>query len=141
MTTTPPGAELFRAALDALEHPVALVDSQGTVVAANRLWSASPGADPLAGANVGDSVVARLQQAGQTGDDVLHPLRQVLTGGGPRIAHDYRAPDGRALRLTATPLAGGGAVLQRVGAEGETEGRPADDDVRRQAFVAEASAL
>src|SRR5688572_4806342 len=108
--TTPPGAELYRAALDALEHPVAVLDSQGMVVATNRLWSSSPGADPLAGVNVGDSVVARLQQAGQAGDDVLHPLRQVLSGGGPSIAHNYRAPDGRPIRLTATPLAGGGAV-------------------------------
>ena len=71
--TTPPGAETYRAVLDALEHPLALLDSQGTVVA-NRLWSSSAGADPLAGANVGDSVVARLQQAGR-GDGVLDPLR------------------------------------------------------------------
>jgi signal transduction histidine kinase/ActR/RegA family two-component response regulator len=139
--TTPPGAELYQAAFDALEHPVALLDSRGTVVAANRLWSSSSGADPLAGANVGDSVVARLQQAGQAGVDVLDPLRQVLSGGGP-IAHNYRAPDGRPLRVTATPLAGGGAVLQRTGQEGETEARqPWDDDVRHQAFLAEASAL
>src|SRR5688500_17001732 len=140
--TTPPGAELYRAALDALEHPVALVDAHGTVVAANRLWSSSPGADPLAGTTVGDSVVARLQQAGQTGDDVLDPLRQVLAGGGPRIAHSYRAPDGRPFRLTATPLAGGGAVLQRTEGGSEAEARQAwDDGVRRQAFLAEASAL
>ena len=123
--TTPPGAELFRAAFDALEHPVALLDSQGTVVAANRLWSSSPGADPLAGATVGDSVVARLQQAGQAGGDVLDPLRQVLSGGGPRIAHNYRAPDGRPFRLTATPLAGGGAVLQRTEDDGGTGAPPA----------------
>jgi signal transduction histidine kinase/ActR/RegA family two-component response regulator len=142
MTTTPPGADLYRAALDALEHPVALLDSQGTVVAANRLWSSSPGADPLAGATVGDSVVARLQQAGPAGDAVLDPLRQVLTGDGPRVAHNYLAPDGRPFRLTATPLAGGGAVLQRSEEEGGTEARQAwEDDVRRQAFLAEASAL
>ena len=73
--TTPPGAETYRAALDALEHPLALHDSQGTVVVANRLWSSSAGADPLAGAKVGDSVVARLQQAGRAGDGVLDPLR------------------------------------------------------------------
>ena len=137
-----PGAELYRAALDALEHPVALLDSQGTVVAANRLWSSSTGADPLAGANVGDSVVARLQQAGPAGDHVLDPLRQVLSGGGTPIAHDYRALDGRPFRLTATPLAGGGAVLQRIGEDGGAEARaPWDGDVRRQAFLAEASAL
>ena len=142
MTTTPPGADLYRAALDALEHPVALLDAQGTVVAANRLWASSPGADPLAGANVGDSVVARLQQAGQAGDDVLDPLRQVLSGDGQRIAHNYTAPDGRPFRLTATALAGGGAVLQRSEEEEGTEARQAwDDDVRRQAFLAEASAL
>ena len=138
--TTPPGAELYRAALDALEHPVALLDSQGTVVAANRLWSASAGADPLAGAIVGDSVVARLQQAGRGGDGVLDPLRHVLSGDGPRIAHNYRAPDGRPFQLTATPLAGGGAVLQRTREDVDT-GAAWDDDVRRQAFLAEASAL
>src|SRR5688572_16102148 len=99
--TTPPGAELYRAALEALEHPVAVLDSKGTVVAANRLWSTTPGADPLAGASVGDSVVARLQEAGVSGDDVLDPLRKVLTGGGPRIAHTYHL-DGRPFRLTAT---------------------------------------
>src|SRR5688500_13306022 len=131
--TTPPGAELYRAALDALEHPVALVDAQGTVVATNRLWSSTPGADPLAGVNVGESVVARLQQAGQTGDDVLDPLRQVLAGGGPRIAHSYRTSDGRPFRLTATPLAGGGAVLQRT-RDGEAEAGQPWDDVRGQAF-------
>src|SRR5688572_28377426 len=136
--TIQPGAELYRAALDALEHPVAVVDSQGTVVATNRLWSSTPAADPLGGAAVGESVVARLQQAGQAGDDVLDPLRQVLTGGGARIAHTYRAPDGRPFRLTATPLAGGGAILQRTADADE----PAwDEDVRRQAFLAEASAL
>src|SRR5688572_8831786 len=140
--TTPPGAELFRAALDALGHPVALLDSQGMVVAANRLWSSSTGADPLAGANVGDSVVARLQQAGKAGDDVLDPLRQVLSGAGTRIAHDYQTADGRPFRLTATPVAGGGAVLQRIEEDGDAKvPRPWDGDVRRQAFLAEASAL
>ncbi len=114
--TTPPGAELYRAAFDALEHPVALLDSQGTVVAANRLWSSSPVVD-------------------------LDPLRQVLSGGG-RIAHNYRAPDGRPFILTATPLAGGGAVLQRTEEDGGTGApQPWDDEVRRQAFLAEASAL
>jgi signal transduction histidine kinase/ActR/RegA family two-component response regulator len=136
--TIQPGAELYRAALDALEHPVAVVDSHGTVVATNRLWSSTPAADPLGGATVGESVMARLEKAGQAGDDVLDPLRQVLTGGGARIAHTYRAPDGRPFRLTATPLAGGGAILQRTADADE----PAwDDDVRRQAFLAEASAL
>jgi signal transduction histidine kinase/CheY-like chemotaxis protein len=137
--TTPPGAELYRAALDALPHPVALLDAQGTVVAANRLWSSSTGADPLAGATVGESVVARLQQAGQAGGEVLDPLRQVLSGGGPRIAHSYRSADGRPFRLTATPLAGGGAVLQR--SEEDAAGAPWEEDVRRQAFLAEATAL
>ena len=137
--TTPPGAELYRAALEALEHPVAVLDARGTIVAANRLWSSTTGADPLGGATVGESVVARLEQAGQSGNDVLDPLRQVLTGGGPRIAHSYRATDGRALRLTATPLAGGGAFLQRTALADEPPGWA--DDVRRQAFLAEASAL
>ena len=140
--TTPPGAELYRAALDALQHPVALLDSQGTVVAANRLWSSSAGADPLAGATVGESVVARLQQAGQAGGEVLDPLRQVLSGGGPRIAHSYRSADGRPFRLTATPLAGGGAVLQRSEEDADAAARqPWEEDVRRQAFLAEATAL
>jgi signal transduction histidine kinase/ActR/RegA family two-component response regulator len=116
MTTTPPGAEMFRAALDALEHPVALLDAQGTVIAANRLWSASPAAD-------------------------LDPLRPALQGGGPPIAHTYRAPDGRPFRLTATPLAGGGAFLQRTEDDGTPGARAWADDVRRQAFLAEASAL
>src|SRR5687767_5231000 len=137
--TTPPGAELYRAVLDALEHPVAVLDSQGMVVAANRLWSSSPGADPLAGAAIGDSVVARLQQAGQAGGDVLDPLRQVLSGGGPRLAHSYRSDDGRPFRLTATPLAGGGAVLQRSAEDGGADARQlSDDDLRRHAFLAEA---
>jgi signal transduction histidine kinase/ActR/RegA family two-component response regulator len=138
---TPPGAELYRAALEAFEHPVALVDAEGTVVAANRQWAAEPGADPLAGANVGDSVVARLQEAGHASPEVIDPLRQVLSGGGQPLAHSYRAPDGRAFRLTATPLAGGGAVLQRS-AEAAGAGHPEwHDDIRRQAFLAEASAL
>ena len=121
---------------------MALLDSQGMVVAANRLWSSSTGADPLAGANVGESVVARLQQAGRAGDEVLDPLRQVLSGGGTRIAHNYRAADGRPFRLTATPLAGGGAVLQRSEEDGDADVlQPWGGDVRRQAFLAEASAL
>ena len=136
--TTPPGAELYRAALEALEHPVAVLDSKGTVVAANRLWETTPGADPLAGAGVGDSVVARLQEAGVSDDEVLDPLRKALAGGGPRIAHTYRL-DGRPFRLTATPLAGGGAFLQRT-ADGDPS-PPWDEEVRRQAFLAEASAL
>ncbi len=140
MTMTPPGAEMYRAALEALEHAVALLDSRGTVIAANRLWSSTPGADPLAGANVGESVVARLQEAGHGSDDVIDPLRQILSGGGPRIAHSYLGPDGRPLRLTATPLAGGGAVLQRTG-EDDAPGPLVGDDVRRMAFLAEATAL
>src|SRR5215212_9622405 len=138
MTTTPPGAEMYRAALEALEHPVALLDSRGTVVAANRLWSSTSGADPLGGATVGESVVARLEEAGHSTEDVLDPLRQVLTGGGPRIAHTYRGPDGRPFRLTATPLAGGGAVLQRT-EDDRAAARVGDEDVRRMAFLAEAT--
>ena len=137
---TPPGAELYRAAIDALEHPVAVVDSQGTVVAANRHWAAGRASDPIAGASVGESVVARLEQAGHASPDVLDPLRQLLRGDGARLAHSYRALDGRPFRLTATPIAGGGAVLQRS----EDEPGPRDawhDDVRRQSFLAEASAL
>jgi signal transduction histidine kinase/ActR/RegA family two-component response regulator len=136
----PPGAEIYRAAIDALEHPVAVVDAQGTVVAANRHWAAGRASDPLAGAGVGDSVMARLEQSGQGGPDVLDPLRQLLQGTGERLAHSYRAPDGRPFRLTATPIAGGGAVLQR--SADEPDARDAwHEDLRRQAFLAEASAL
>ena len=136
---TPPGAELYRAAIDALEHPVAVLDSQGTVVAANRHWSAGRASDPLAGASLGESVVARLEQAGHASPEVLDPLRQVLSGSGEPIAHTFRAADGRPVRLTATPIAGGGAVLQR---EDDAGARDAwHEDVRRQAFLAEASAI
>jgi signal transduction histidine kinase/ActR/RegA family two-component response regulator len=136
---TPPGAELYRAAIDALEHPVAVLDAQGTVVAANRHWSAGRATDPLAGASIGESVVARLEQAGHAVPEVLDPLRQVLSGSGEPLAHTFRAPDGRPVRLTATPIAGGGAVLQRGD---DRAGRDAwHEDVRRQAFLAEATAL
>jgi signal transduction histidine kinase/ActR/RegA family two-component response regulator len=109
------------------------------VVAANRHWSAARASDPLAGASVGESVVARLEQSGHAVPEVLDPLRLVLSGSGERLAHTFRTPDGRPVRLTATPIAGGGAVLQR-----EDDGAARDswhEDVRRQAFLAEAGAL
>lgn len=86
---------LARAAMDALDAHVAILDKQGCIVAVNQAWIrfGRENAAPVAEAFVGVNYVAVCEEAARSGDEsaraMLRSLRSLLAGSDERFAIDY----------------------------------------------------
>jgi PAS domain S-box-containing protein len=115
---------LARLLLDSLPAMTAILDERGCIVAANEAWrrfGRENGAGPTVAEGVGQSYLAICRDGAMAGcprdERAETGVRRVLRGELPIFTCDYASeglPEQRWFMLTATPLAGGGAVVTQT---------------------------